>query len=291
MANKKAKKTSKKSAAAAAPKVATSTKVVTKAATPATKPSFLKALAGPKDLDGIFSAKTLSLLFVEMVGAMALTMMYTYSKGNVFYLMFAVAALVLAFSNFAILFFNPIFALGAWLTKKISAKKAVLVIIAQILGVMLASILLTKFIQAVPEAADNQAAMFGAQPKPELFKLDKIAEKQEWFIFFSEFIGATLLGFLVAQTAKRSAGEKAAIVGGSMFAAWFVANALSGYLQQGANLLNPALAISAVKFDKDTWQWNTAVYVIAPILGGVLGYFISKVLVKDSGVKTSVKSA
>lgn len=287
MANKKAKKTSKKSAVVA-PKVTTTTKVVTKTDS-VTKPSFLKSLAGPKDLDGIFSAKTLSLLFVEMVGAMALTMMYTFSKGNVFYLMFAMAAMVLAFSNFAIVFFNPIFAIGGWLTKKISAKKAALVIIAQLLGVMVASLLLTKFIQAIPDVSE-QAQAFGAA-KPELFKLEKIAEKTEWFIFFSEFIGAAILGLIVAQGAKRSAGEKAALVSGAMFVAWFVANSLSGYFQQGANLLNPAMALSTVAFNKETWQWNTAVYVLAPVLGGALGFFIDKLLVKDSGVKTTVKNA
>ena len=292
MANKKAKKTTKKSATTA-PKT-TTTKVVTKGTSSATKPglaNFVKSLAGPKDLDGIFSAKTLSLLFVEMIGAMALTMMYTFSKGNVFYLMFAVGVMVLAFSNFAISFFNPIFVLGNWLTKKISAKKAALLIVAQILGVMLASVLLTNFIQAVPEAANSRGAMFGSQAKPELFKLSKITEGKEWFIFLSEFVGATLLGLLVAQTAKRNTGEKAVLVGGGMFVSWFVANSLSNYLQQGANLLNPAFAVSTVDFDKDTWQWNTVVYIIAPILGGVLGFFINKLLVKDSGVKTSVKTA
>ncbi len=290
MANKKAKKTTKKSATTASK----TTTVVTKGTSSATKSglaSFVKSLAGPKDLDGIFSAKTLSLLFVEMIGAMALTMMYTFSKGNVFYLMFAVGVMVLAFSNFAISFFNPIFTLGNWLTKKISAKKAALLIVAQILGVMLASVLLTNFIQAVPEAANSRGAMFGSQAKPELFKLSKITEGKEWFIFLSEFVGATLLGLLVAQTAKRNTGEKAVLVGGGMFVSWFVANSLSNYLQQGANLLNPALAVSAVDFDKDTWQWNTVVYIIAPILGGVLGFFINKLLVKDSGVKTSVKTA
>ena len=290
MANKKAKKTTKKSATTA-PKTTT---VVTKGTSSATKSglaSFVKSLAGPKDLEGIFSAKTLSLLFVEMIGAMALTMMYTFSKGNVFYLMFAVGVMVLAFSNFAISFFNPIFTLGNWLTKKISAKKAALLIVAQILGVMLASVLLTNFIQAVPEAANSRGAMFGSQAKPELFKLSKITEGKEWFIFLSEFVGATLFGLLVAQTAKRNTGEKAVLVGGGMFVSWFVANSLSNYLQQGANLLNPALAVSAVDFDKDTWQWNTVVYIIAPILGGVLGFFINKLLVKDSGVKTSVKTA
>lgn len=282
MANKKAKKTSKKSAVVA-PKVTTTTKVVTKTDSVA-KPSFLKSLAGPKDLDGIFSAKTLSLLFVEMIGAAALTIIYTYSKGHSLMIMFAMVFMVLALSNFAILFFNPIFAVGAWLTKKISAKKAVLVIIAQILGVMVGWILLSKYIGALP-----QEQLAGEKIDTTL--IAQVTKDKEWFVFFSEFIGATILGLMVAQAFKRNAGEKAAIVGGSIFVAAFVASALSAYVQQNANLLNPALAISAVKFTKETWQWNTVVYVLAPILGGALGFFIDKLLVKDSGVKTTVKNA
>ena len=54
---------------------------------------------------------------------------------------------------------------------------------------------------------------------------------------------------------------------------------------------NPAMSIAIVDFAKETWQWNAVVYVIAPLLGGVLGFLLDKVLVRDSGVKTTIKTA
>lgn len=284
MATKKAKKTTKKSAAA--PKVTTT--VVSKAA-PAAKPSFLQSAASSvKDIDGLFSAKTLSLLFVEMIGAMIFTIAFANVQGLPLYVMFVVLGLGVIFSDFSIAFFNPIFILGAWLTRKVTAKKAVLLVIAQVLGTMLAVVVMSSFIKAADLPQGNEAQLF-QQNLPKLYKVAAITKDKEWFLFFGEMLGATVLGFLVAQAAKKSRYEKAVFVSLATITALLISSYVLAFAQANT-LLNPALAIAAVDFSKE-WQWNSAIYVIAPIIGGVLGFFIDKALVKGGDVKTAIKTA
>lgn len=286
MATKKAKKTSKKTVVTA-PKVTTTT-VVSKAE-PMKKTNFFSKANAIKDVDGIFSAKTLSLLFVELVGTMLLTLAYATLIGNAGYFLIGLilVGIGLALSGFAVLFFNPILTLGAWVSHKISTKKMVLVAIAQALGAMLAVIVITQYIKA-NDVSESQAAL-GAQA-PSLFKLPALASGKEWFVFFGEFLSATLISFMIAQAWKRSATEKAVVVGLSTFVILFLVSMLVGNVK-ALPVANPVMSIAIVDFTKEAWQWNTVIYVIAPLLGGVLGFLIDKVLVRDSGVKTTIKSA
>lgn len=285
MAIKKAKKISKKTTVTA-PKV--TTMVVSKSES-TKKTNFFHKANAIKDINGIFSAKTLSLLFVELVGTMLLTLAYATLIGNAGYFLIGLilVSIALAFSGFAVMFFNPILNLGAWVSHKISTKKMILITIAQVLGAMLAVIVLTQYIKAT-DVANGQAAL-GAQ-NPSLFKLPALVNGKEWLVFFGEFFSATLISFMVAQSWKRTSTEKSVIVGLSTFAILFLASMLVGNIK-ALPVVNPVMSIAVVDFTKEAWQWNTVVYVIAPLLGGVLGFLIDKILVRDSGVKTIVKSA
>lgn len=282
MATKKAKKTTKKSTTPA-PKVTTT--VVSKAA-PAKKLSYWGRLNSIKDIDSIFSAKTLSLLFVEMIGAMAMAIIFSYVQGNQLFMMLSLGALILAFSGFAITFFNPIITIGAWLAEKVSTKKMILAVIAQLLGTMLAVVLLSTFINAAPAPAQDTPYQAAA---PAIHKIAALPENNQWFVFGAELLGATILGFMAAQAFKRTNGEKAVTVCGASFIAILVAGALVSTIG-AATLLNPAMSILALDFAKDSWQWNVAVYVLAPIIGGIIGFMIDKVLAKSSTVKTIIKA-
>ncbi|MDO4870675.1 MAG: aquaporin [Candidatus Saccharibacteria bacterium] len=286
MATKKAKKAVKKAAPAAA-KVTTTTTVVTKAA-PTKKLNYWQRLNNIDDIDSLFSAKTLSLLFVEMIGAMTMAIIYSYTNGNQLFTMLSLGAIIMAFSGFAISFFNPIIVIGAWLAEKVSTKKMVLTVIAQVLGTMLAVVLLTTFIKAVPAADETAAAYYNNTPS--ILKLHKLPENKQWFIFAAEVIGGAILTFMAAQAHKRSHGEKTVIICGATLVALISAGALTSPLG-ASTLLNPALAIMAADFAKETWQWSVAVYILAPIVGGIIGFLLNKVLVKNSTVKTSVKTA
>ncbi len=278
---KKAKKTTAKKRTT---KVSTTAKVVTKSAKKVSVKNVINNRKKIKDIDRIFSAKTVSMLFVELLGAMILAIIFSATQGqNHIYLLFVMTALVVLLANFSVTLFNPIVSFGAWIANKISAKKMILTIIAQILGVMLAVVLMRAFLGAieVPEGAMAQ--------KPELFKLPNLAEGKEWFILFGELIASFVFGLLFAQSWKeKDQTKKALMVSGALFVSLVVGSILSGKL--GAlTMINPTYVLLTLNEEiKNIWTWIVPIYVIIPLLGGALGFLIDKVLIKDD-IKTTIK--
>lgn len=286
MANKKAKKNTK---ASTVTKVTTTVVSATNQSQGDFKHKALKYLAGPKDLGSWFSAKTLSIFFVELVGAMILAIIFSFTQGAHLFMFIAMLALLVIFSDFAITCFNPIFSIGAWLAHKISFKKAVITVLAQVVGTMLAFVLFTTYLSAAP--MPEAGILGGAQAeKPTIFKIAEIIKDKEWLIFGAELIGAAVFAFLAAQSLKRSKFEAAFITAGGFFIAILLATGLLSAVGARNYLLNPVLAITNLSFTKENWQWNAVVYIIAPILGGILGFLIDKALVKDDKVKTIIKA-
>lgn len=281
MATKKAKKNNKKST----PTTKVTTKVVTKTETPG-RFNFLKGVNKADDINGIFSAKTLSMLFVEMLGTMIIATLLSATQASQPFIMFiVVAGLALIFSNFTVTFFNPIISFGLWISRKISAQKALLTILAQVLGAMLAVILLTKYLHITEPLVEGQLQTEAAIFKISTADINKIG----WFVFVSELICGTLVGFMVAQSAKKSAAERAVIVGLATFIGLFMALALTGAAKL-PGLLNPVMTIPMFSFTKDNWQWITAAFIVAPLIGSAIGFLLDKVLAGNSGTKTTVKS-
>lgn len=286
MANKKAKKTTKTPAVT---KVTTTVVSATSQNQGDFKHKVFKYLAGPKDLKGWFSAKTLSVFFVEMIGAMILAIIFSFTQGAHLFMFIAMLALLAIFSDFAITCFNPIFSVGAWLAHKISFKKAVVTVLAQVFGTMLAFVLFTSYLNAAP--MPEAGILGGTQPeKPTIFKIAEVIKDKEWLIFGAELIGAAVFAFLAAQSLKRPKFEAAFVTAGGFFIAILLATGLLSAVGARNYLLNPVLAITNLSFTKENWQWNSAVYIIAPLLGGIIGFLIDKALVKDDKVKTTVKA-
>ncbi len=279
---KKAKKTSAKKTS----KVTTTTKVVSKSAKKAGLSSIVNNRKKINDIDSIFSAKTISMLFVEIVGATILALIFSATQGqNHIYMLFVLVGLATVLANYSQTFFNPIISFGAWIANKISAKKMVLTIIAQFLGVMLAVILLRTFMDAM--GADK--AVNAMTPKPELFKLPALKEGAEWFVLGSELIASFVFGLFFVQGWKEKDNfKKGFVVGISMFAALIVGSILANYAQ-ALSLVNPTYVLLTLNQEaKNLWQWIVPIYGIVPLLGGALGFLANELLVKDN-IKTTVK--
>lgn len=282
-ASSTAKKTVKKSPSTSKPKttvttvkaveakpaksVAATTTTVKTAASPAgEKPSALQSIS-------------LAALLAEFIGVFVLTAVYIVTKGEPLYLGFTLIAIVLLVGTLSGAHVNPIHTVGAWVTRKIGHLKAVSYLVAQLLGATAAIGLLTAFISGAPKEVSEQTAALGQQA-PQLYTIAEIAKGKEWYVFFAELVGATIFSFAVATALREKRDRVAAAMtaGFGLFVAALVASVAASYVSANA-VINPviALAAGAVDWSKINLMAISA-YMIAPLLGGVLGFAMSDAL-------------
>ena len=135
--------------------------------------------------------------------------------------------------------FNPAVTIGLWTTRKIKALPALVYIAAQMLGAGAAFMLYNYF--AVQD-------------------LTSMDSKFETQILVAEALGAFVfsIAWAAASYQRLEAGKAAAVVGIGLMLGILVASMAS------AALLNPAVAFGVKMF-----SW---VYVLGPILGGIIGF-------------------
>lgn len=222
-------------------------------------------------------------LIAEFIGTFILTATVIAGQGQPILVFFALVGIVLAVGTISGAYVNPALVLGAWVTRRINGLRAAGYIVAQVLGAMLALVVLTAFVNGAPTPAGadsfNQAA--------ELFKAAAIPQGKEWYIFFSEFIGLLIFGFAVAGATreKRERTAAAFTVGLGAFLGLMIAGSGAAFL--GANaILNPAVAIGlqAISFGS---VWPVAVYVIGGGLGAIVGFVLYDML-KGNDQETTV---
>lgn len=265
MATKKAASTKKPKTATA--KKQTTTVTTVKAASTTTKrpASNRSKLASP----------LLGSLVAEFIGTFMLAAIAIAVSGNSLFVGFALVAIVLTIGAMSGAHVNPLITIGAWVTRKISSKRAAGYVVAQVLGAMLALVVMTAYAGLV-DTPDPQAAMLGAQQG--LFEVAPIHgdNKAVWYVFFAELMGAAIFAFAVssAMREKKDRTAQALTVGLGLFAALTIAGAAAA-LAQAHTVLNPALALSLQAIEwpiKD--MFSILVYIISPILGGAIGFFL-----------------
>jgi aquaporin Z len=283
MATRKASSTAKKTKKApAASKSTTTTKVTTVKAVDS-KPTAAPASAAPVKRGrslGFSRSVALTTLLAEFVGTFLLTAVYIVTKGEPLYLGFALIAIILTVGTLSGGHFNPLLTVGAWATRKINSMRAVGYLVAQILGAVAALGLLTAFIGGAPHSqASSQAAMLGQQ-SPELFKVAQLSAGKEWFVLFAELTGGVIFSLAVASAMREKRERLAAAVnvGFGLFLAALIAGVASSYVSSNA-VVNPAIAIAAGAVDWGKVNFMAvAAYLLAPLVGGVLGFALSDAL-------------
>lgn len=279
----KAKSAAKKSTASATAKTVKSgpTKSVS-----AGKKFFSKKYEGKENIFTVFkSNKFIAALVAEIIGVFLLTIVFLAISASPLYVLFGyigVTVVVFAISGAHL---NPVITVGQAATRRISVTRMVLYIIAQTVGAMLAFIVMKAFIGGAPEV-DEMAALYG-QTSPTLYTMALIPEGKEWFLLFTELLGATILGLFFARALqyKRSVFTTAATIGAGVFIALIFALTTTGYVS-GGFAFNPALAIAMEAFasEANIW-WTLLIYVATPLAGGVIGFFLSDILTTSNGEK------
>ena len=215
-------------------------------------------------------------LIGEFVGTFLLAGAYLVTKGEPLYMGFVYIALVLVVGSLSGAHLNPLITVGSWVTRKLSNLRAVAYVVAQLLGAGAAFLVLNAFVHA--SAPDTSTQAF--QSAPSVFKVAALTDKNQWFVFFAELLGATVFAFAwaAAWRDKLDRVSRAFTAGFGLFVAALVAGVCASYVL--ANVaLNPALALTAgaVDFGKVDW-FAVAVYVVAPLVGGVVGFALRDVV-------------
>lgn len=219
-----------------------------------------------------------SALIGEFIGTFLLVAAFLVTRGEPLYMGFVLVTLVLMVGVLSGAHLNPVVTVGAWVTRKISHLRAATYVVAQLLGAGAAFLVLNAFVHANP--VDTSAAAAFAAQAPEVFKLAALTDANHWVVFFAELLGATIFAFAVAGARREKTDRvaKALTIGFGLFVAMLVAGVAVSYVKAQV-ALNPAIAFAAqaVNFTNIDW-FAVAVYMVAPLVGGVLGFALRDVV-------------
>lgn len=274
MATKKAAVATKKSAA----KKKSTTKVTTvKAVEP--KVQTVSTVATKTKRRFVVSPVSIGAVVAEFVGTFIFAAAIIASQGSPVIVGFALVALVLAVSTLSSAHFNPALSIAAWLTRRIGGIRAIAYVVAQVLGAMLALVVLNWFAHANGASVTTDPTTGQNTGAVQLFAAAAIPEAKEWFVFAAEVLGAFIFGFAVASVVRvKEQSAKALAIGFGLFTALLVASSAAGVVG-ATTILNPAVAISlqALSFN----VWPVAIYVVGSIVGAALGFVLFDLLKKS----------
>ena len=236
--------------------------------------------------------KIIGAIIGEIIGtALVTSVALTLGLFNPLYMIFAYTGITAAVFALSGAHLNPAITAGMMASRRVSAIRGVLYIIAQLIGAWLGFMVINAFYNAGIASGNIDAA---ATLLPTLASADSLTTVTEGYSFFwaitmIEFIGAIIISFFFARALdyKRGAFTFAAVVASGVFLAMLFAVVIcSNFLgiQDNVFIMNPAAAFmygllpaSAEGFDSLMGQLMPMLvtYVIFPVLGGVLGFYIS----------------
>ena len=275
MATKKSASTVKKKPVAkkASAPVAKTTKVTT-----------VKTVAAPRPAKAFSFSRSpvLAGSIAEFLGTFLLAAIVLATQGSAIMVFFALITIVLVVGSVSGAYVNPLLTVGAWATKRLSHVRAGSYLVAQVLGALMALVVVNGFVSAAPQAA-NQASNMFAQQGPSLFKASALVEGKEWYVLAAELLGSTIFAFAVAAAVReRSRAATAVGVGGGLLVALVVSTYCVSAIGMGGSILNPAIAASVQAL---SWKvWPIMIYVVTPLIGGVLGFMLQDMLHDESKV-------
>lgn len=237
----------------------------------ATKKTGAKASSAKSTKENNIIFRTpLGALLAEFIGTFILAAVVISVSGQPIFVLFALIAIVLAIGQLSGSHVNPAITFGAWVTHRITTLRALGYIVAQVLGAMLALVVLQWLVNGQPGQVNP---LTGQAAAAELFKAEAITEGKEWYAFFAEMLGAGIFGFAVASALREKKERMAAAftVGGGLFLGLIIAGS--------AAILNPAVAVALQAISWDTWP--LAVYFFAPLVGAAAGFIVYQVLLDD----------
>lgn len=256
------------------------TKKATSPRKSATKPR-VAAVSANQPMTGAYDAVVKALndmpiighIIAEFVGTFLLTIAFLEMQGNPLFAGLALAGIVLVVGGVTGTHVNPAMTFGAWVSRKLNWLYALGYVVAQLLGASVAFLVLNTFLHNNGVSSSANVSLFHAAT---------LTSGKEWYVFFAELLATTVLALGVATALRHRNGKLVAAFaqGLAFLTALYVGMSLTTVLLTEANVsltfLNPAVAFAANGL---TWNWwPIAIYVVAPLLGGVIGFGVSEFL-------------
>ena len=268
---KKQNKPSKKSAEVAK-KESSKAKVIIKK--PVSKFDFKAKITNPEILASLFAEFIGTFIFAAGILSLNTLLGFVQSLDILVTTIFSgliLGVVVLTVGKVSGAFVNPALTIGAFATKRLSLVRALGYIVAQIIGGMLAFVVVNYFLS---QSSQEFPIATATAIKDNLLP-----------IFLAECLGMFIFAFSVAQvTASKQTtqGVVAAGVGGGLSVALLIA--VLWQLFGAKVVLNPAIALSLQAFTVEGTDIASAmaVFIGAPILGAVIAFFASEILTKFS---------
>jgi len=266
------------------------------------KEFFARKFDASENILTIFKdTKIIGAIIGEIIGTGIITAIaLTLGLFNPLYLIFGYLGATLAVFALSGAHLNPAITVGMIASRRVSAIRGVLYLIAQVIGAWAGFAIINGFYNAGIASGNitTDSVML-----PALTATSDLTANAENFSFFwpvtmLEFAGAIIIAFFYARALvyKRSAFTFAATIAAGVFTAFLFAVVISGsYLGiDGSNtfVLNPAIAFmygilpsSAEGFDAlmNALAPMLATYVLFPVIGGIVGFYLSDFASKLSG--------
>ena len=216
-------------------------------------------------------------LVAEFIGTFLLVVSVFTVQGQPLFVAFALIGVVLVVGGISGAYVNPITTIGSWVTRKMCSICAIGYIIAQVLGATAAWLVLNAFLSGAAQSSDMMTTS-----APELFHAATLVSGKEWYIFFAELLGAAILafGFASMMRMKKDKIASAFTYGLATLIALLIAGSATAVFLTESNtsftFINPAIALVANGL---SWNmWPIAIYILAPVIGGIIGFVIQDFL-------------
>ena len=222
----------------------------------------------------------------ELIGTMFITiLLLTLGIYQPLYVFFGVIGVTLAVFSLSGAHLNPALTAGMMATRRVSAIRGILYMVAQVVGAWLGLIIVNAFRMA-------------GETKVDLPALTAVETSNLWKLFTVEFLGVFTLAFFFNRAqeykSRRNAFTYAAIIGGGMVLAVLFAIVISSNFFKISNnfILNPAVAIMYQIFPTSAENFGTLiskvgleilVFILAPIVASVLAFFIGDIATTLAG--------
>ena len=217
-------------------------------------------------------------VFGTMFVAMIILTLGLYQPLYMFFILLAVSVATYKLSG-AIL--NPINTVGMMATRRISAIRGVLYLLAQLLGAWLGFLIVSVFINTAAGISGSEAELPG---------MTMATEGYYWVVTFLEFLGAAIVGFFFARAWENRKNVVAfgAVAAGGLTLAMVVVYLISyqNFGLTGNFMLNPAVALmyqilptSADGVGELLLEIVKALftYVLFPVVGGTIGFYLADI--------------